>query len=319
MADMSRVTIVTVGSVNVDLIAFSKRKPHMGETLIGEKFIIRPGGKGANQAVRVAISGGESFFVGRIGKDIFSDLVTSHLTSSGVDTSFLRYDSVGTGIGHVRVENGDYETVIVAGANDRLDIDDIEAALPAFRRSSALLLQLEVPMKAIVHAAKRAKEMGLTVCLNAAPARELPRELDGLVDTLIVNEIEAQMLSGVSRMRVPDDCSRVAGLLSELAERVVISLGAKGVFALDGTKETKHFPGHRVAVADSIGAGDAFIAELMVRMLEGRTFFESVERANAVAALVISSAEGILCMPENSAIERLLSKSSAESKPQAQH
>jgi ribokinase len=200
-------SVITVGSINIDLIAYCNRSPSQGETLLGDRFSIRVGGKGANQAIRVSISGGNSIFIGKAGQDIFAEMIKNHFCQCNVDTSFIKYEPTNTGIGHVRAINGNYDTVIVPGANELLSIRDVDDALPAFRRSSAILLQLETPMETVIHAAKVAKENGLIVCLNAAPSKTLPSDFLGLLDILVVNEIEAQMLSGVSKLSITNGAS----------------------------------------------------------------------------------------------------------------
>ncbi|MFN8460143.1 MAG: ribokinase [Anaerolineae bacterium] len=283
--------VVTVGSINIDLIVRATRRPLAGETFTGESFAIFPGGKGANQAVQTALSGARSFMVARLGSDVFAPIFYQLFAEAGVDAQYVVEDEVGTGVGHVVVDtHGDYSTIIVARANGNLSPQDIDKATSAFAGSQILLLQLEVPLPTVTYAAQKARQMGLTVFLNAAPALPLPPELLDCVDVLIVNEIEAQMLAeGTLAPSTPTIDLWLRQLSAGLRD-VVITLGSQGAVAMDRHGQQYQVGGHAVEVVNTIGAGDAFVGELAARVSEGMTLAEALPYANAAGAVAVTLA-----------------------------
>lgn len=284
--------VVTVGSINIDLIVRATRRPLAGETFTGESFAIFPGGKGANQAVQTALSGARSFMVARLGGDVFAPIFYQLFAETGVDAQYVVEDEVDTGVGHVVVDtHGDYSTIIVARANGNLSPQDIiDKATPAFAGSQILLLQLEVPLPTVTYAAQKARQMGLTVFLNAAPALPLPPELLNCVDVLIVNEIEAQMLAeGTLVLSTPTIDLWLRQLSAGLRD-VVITLGSQGAIAMDRYGQQYQSSGHAVEVVNTIGAGDAFVGELAARVSEGMTLAEALPYANAAGTVAVTLA-----------------------------
>jgi ribokinase len=308
---MNSSTVITIGSINVDLVSYVQRRPLRGETLPGDRFIIRPGGKGANQAIRVALSGGRSIFVGKYGVDVFADIVKRNLESSGVDISLCKSANTSTGVGNVLVEpDGNYASVIVPGANGEFGSEDVNEIATTFPSADGVLLQLEIPMTAVERAVMIARVAGKKVFLNAAPAKHLPESLKGKIDVLIVNEVEAEMLSDLVVGEDLAGCPAIARKLQQYAGCVVISLGDHGVFGMDASGKKKYFDSHPVVVSSAIGAGDTFIGELVVRVLDGVSFFEAIEYANAAAAIVISSHEALRHVVTQTEFDSLLRPSS---------
>lgn len=309
---MTAPLVVTVGSVNIDLISHARRLPVRGETLPGEGFSILPGGKGANQALRVAMSGGRSAFVGKRGADVFGPLVLDYLVSGQVDTEYFGVADTFTGMSQVLMEaDGNYASVINPGANGCVTAEEVDRALPLLRRADAILLQLEIPLATLEHTLSVARELNVPVYLNAAPAQKLPATFEGAVEVLIVNEVEAEMMTGIALGADFAGLEACAASLRRYGRNIVISLGAGGVFALaeDGTR--LRLPGHSVVVRCAVGAGDTFIGELIVRHLGGTPLFEALKYANAAAAIVIGSPDGLRHALDPQVIEALVSASGA--------
>lgn len=303
---MNRRAVVTVGSIHIDLVAYTTRRPHVGETFRGVDFTVSAGGKGANQAIQAALSGAPSYLVARMGNDLFAPLIQKTLTDAGVDTTYVGADAAGTGVGHVLVDgDGDYTAVIVPRANSNLGVADVERAAPAFAQAGVLLLQLEVPLAITLFAAQMARRMGLTVFLNAAPAVPLPDALLESVDVLVLNEIEAEMLSGIPRGEPIASARRALDVLHRRVPQVVISLGALGVLAADGRDRPRYLPAHRVPVVNTVGAGDAFIGELAARMAEGMPLLDALPFANAAGALAVTQATSQGLRPDRAQIAEM--------------
>lgn len=289
----TQASVVTVGSINIDLVVRAQRRPQAGETFPGESFSIGPGGKGFNQAVQTALSGAHSYLVGRVGDDVFAPFIHDLIRRTGVDPAYIKSDPAGTGIGHVTVDgNGDYSSVIVARANGQLSPTDVDQASAAFESSQVLLLQLESPMATVVRAAALGREKGLTVILNQAPALPVPSELLDCVDVLVVNEVEAAMASGLSFDPASETgVDAVLKHLSAWRRDVVLTLGGHGAVAWSRKGHRRSVAGYDVPVVNTVGAGDAFIGELAARMAEGVPLFDALPLANAAGAVAVQRPE----------------------------
>ena len=191
--------VVVVGSANIDLVATAPHLPRAGETVLGNDFSQVPGGKGANQAIAACRAGASVALIGAIGSDSFGVTLRARLTASTVDISLLRVVYGTSGVALIVVDpTGENMIVVAPGANAALT-SLTEADLAAIRGADVLLLQLEIPLATVTAAAVAAREAGVRVLLNAAPARTLPAELEAAVDLLVVNQVEGAALAGVSR------------------------------------------------------------------------------------------------------------------------
>ena len=192
-------TILVFGSINIDLVATTSRLPIAVETILGEDFFKIPGGKGANQAVALARLEIPTQIVGRVGGQSFGEELVRNLQLSGVHTENIFIDeTVNSGVAIITVDNtGENQILVIPGANGRVNSEDIERLSHLLPTATALLLQLENPIDAVVAAAKAAKEANIKVILDPAPAQaNLPDELYQLVDIITPNEVEAGQLAG---------------------------------------------------------------------------------------------------------------------------
>src|SRR5690349_14702139 len=173
--------IIVVGSLNTDLVVRTPRFPQPGETISGEDLKVIPGGKGANQAVAAARHGVQVSMLGRVGKDNFGDFLVNNLKENKVDFRHVVRDDASTGTAVIIVDaNGQNSIILSAGSNGKVSPSDVNSV--SFTDYKLLLLQLEIPIPPVLAAARRARESGLRVILNPAPAKELPGELLSLVD-----------------------------------------------------------------------------------------------------------------------------------------
>jgi ribokinase len=283
--------ITVVGSLNTDLVIRAPRLPAAGETVTGGAFATFPGGKGANQAVAAARLGARVALVGCVGGDDFGRRLIDGLRRDGVDVAHVRADPEGaSGTALITVDLRGQNTIVVApGANWRLTPEDVGRAEARIAESAVLLVQLEVPIDAVLAAARLARKQGIRVVLDPAPApREpLPAELYRLVDFINPNEGEALALSSV---KVTDEAAAetaASDLLRRGPRAVVIKLGARGAFVHDGTRGVM-VPGIRVDAVDTTAAGDAFAGALAVGLAEGKELIAAVYFANAAAALSVT-------------------------------
>ena len=163
--------IFVIGSINTDLVISAPYFPQKGETLCGSDFFTAHGGKGANQAVAAARAGGRVFMCGCVGNDSFGKDAIESLMADGIDTQFVRtVNEVSTGTAVIVVTDGDNRIILDPGANARLCCEDIDRALECAQAGDIYLTQLENPIDVIGYGMKKAKEKGMYVILNPAPA-----------------------------------------------------------------------------------------------------------------------------------------------------
>jgi ribokinase len=295
-ADESKKTVISarvvvLGSLHLDIMVHAPDRPKKGETLPGSAWGYKAGGKGGNQAVAAAQFGARSSMVGRVGNDDFGQRLLGHLRDAGVDAEHVLTDSeAGSGMSVAIIDaEGDYGAVIVSGANLRMSNKDLEEAREVIRSAQVLVLQNEVLEATNVAATQLARDYGIRVILNAAPARPLEPDLAASIDVLVVNAVEAEMICGVAVTSLPA-ATEAAARLSEQVDNVVVTAGGLGLAVAERGKTPYAEAAHSVKLVDTHGAGDAFIGALAARWASGVSVVEAVRFANAAAALFVSTA-----------------------------
>lgn len=303
--------IVVVGSSNMDLVVKSPRIPAVGETILGEDFIMTPGGKGANQAVAAAKLGAEVYLVAKLGQDVFAEQSLRNFEKEGVRTEYIvRTAEAPSGVALITVDHaGDNVIVVAPGANQKLSPQDIQEARGAIVSSGALVAQLEVPLETVEFAARLAHDSNVPFVLNPAPAQNLDTELLAMVDVLTPNETEAEILTGV---KVTDENSAKMAAY-ELMERgvkaVILTMGSKGFLFSDGEK-TEFVPAIKVDAVDATAAGDAFTGALAVGLAQDKALFDAALFANYVAALSVTKMGAQASMPTQREVESFIRQKS---------
>ena len=275
--------ILVIGSLNADLVVRAPRFPAPGETISGGDLATIPGGKGANQAVAAARQGVRVSMLGRVGRDNFGDFLLDNLRANQVDTTLVQRDDAATGTAIIVVDaNGQNSIVLSPGANGQVKPADVDpASLP---RPKLVLLQLEIPLESVIHAATAARGLGARVLLNPAPARTLPDELIAQTDFLIPNETELSLLTDQPVTDTASAESAAQTLLAKGVQTVIVTLGANGALVVTPEKTT-HVPPFHVDVVDTTAAGDAFIGGFAASLLHGLSLEEAVRHGNACGAL----------------------------------
>lgn len=279
--------IAVIGSLNMDLVVRVPRLPEPGETIISsEDLQIIPGGKGANQAFCSAKLGAEVSMTGRVGDDAFGEQLVANLKKTGVDTrNIIRDTEASTGIAMIVVEEGGQNSIVVSpGANGQVGFSDISKAEAVILSAGLILLQLEIPLPAVIEAARFAKKHEVKVVLNPAPAQKLPDELLSLTDILIPNEMEAAMLSECNVGTDNGIRQAAAKLHQSGVKTIIMTRGSRGA-SLMSENEIVHFPAFPIEPVDTTGAGDAFVASFAVAFAEGHSIKESIRYGNAAGAL----------------------------------
>lgn len=281
--------VIVIGSLNMDLVARAARLPLPGETVPGDSFATVPGGKGANQAVAAARLGARTAMVGCLGDDAFGGRLRAGLEADAIDCRALRTaPATSSGVALIVVDHaGRNGIVVVPGANGLLAPADVDAAEPLIAAARIVVLQLEVPLATVQHAARRARELGKLCVLNPAPARPLPAELIASVDFLVPNEIEASSLTGLAIASPADAIAAGRRLHAAGAGTVLVTLGAQGVVTVAPDGE-RHDPAPRVQAVDTTGAGDTFIGGLCVALIRGCALADAVAHGQAAAAICVT-------------------------------
>ncbi len=282
--------VVVFGSLHMDIVVRAPDRPRRGETVTGQSWAYKPGGKGGNQAVEAARAGVRTAMVGAVGDDDFGRGLVENLRRNRVDVEAVtRRTGAGSGMSVAIVDaGGDYGAVIVSGVNLLLGPAEADAAVALVAEAGILVLQNEISEEANRAALAAARRRGIRTLLNAAPARPLPEDFGALLDHLVVNAIEAEALGAppVASLAAAEAAARQ---LLPLAGAVIVTAGGAGVAAARREGPSLALPAHRVAVVGTHGAGDAFIGTLAAALSGGGALDEALRRANAAAARHVSA------------------------------
>ena len=279
---------ITVLGIFVADISFSGPKiPSIGETILGKKYNVGPGGKGCNQAIAIARLGGNTNFISKIGKDAYGDLALKTLKKNKIPTENIIQDSSQqTGVAGILVDQNTGKNAInvIVGAPNSLTINEIEKKINLIKNSKIFLTQLEVPKDVTLHCLKTAKEHGCLTILNPAPASEITKEFYNYIDYFTPNEAEAEFYTGI-KITNEKEAKQATGKLINLGiKKIIITLGEKGLFYSDG-KEEIYLKASNVKAIDTTGAGDAFNGGLAFSLSEEKPIKECLELANKVAGI----------------------------------
>ena len=307
--------ILVVGSFVMDVIATTDRIPPSGQTIYGKEFHMAPGGKGANQALQCARLGADVTMMGCVGDDFFGEKLLETPRAAGVDVSrVVVHKGISSGVGHVTLEVTEHSAqnriVVIPGANQTLTLEEVAWIKDEISTYDIVLLQLEIPLEVNLAVARWAKEAGIPVMLNPAPATELSDELLSMVTYLTPNEQEASVEThlplGVNENGINKaDLQKIAAALwSKGVENVIITLGGSGS-AVVGADSVQYIPCVRMPqVADPTAAGDSFVGALSVGLSVGLCQEQALAFANHTAAITVSR---MGAMPSLPTLEEVLS------------
>ncbi len=299
--------ILVLGGINMGLITRAEALPAPGQTLRGERFYSSPGGKGATQAVAASRLGARVRMVGRVGGDLFGPALLESLRSHGVDTADVAVDGeAASGVGVILVDGSGQNRVLATyGANLRCGEEQLRAVEAALPETDVLLLQMEIPFDVSVRAARAARDRGVRVILDPAPAADIPAAAFAAFDIIAPNQTEAEHLVGVAVGDV-ESASRAAGLLMERgAPAAVIKMAELGAYHRT-VDEEGFVPPLAVEAVDTTSAGDAFHGALAVALAEGRSVGDAVTFASAAGALAVTRPGVQDSMPGRTEVEEAL-------------
>jgi len=302
-------SICILGIYVADLAFFGEKIPVPGETILGEKYIIGPGGKGSNQAVAAAKAGAKTYFVSKIGDDQFGSMAKSIYDKAGVDYSqvIISKDFMTGAAGILISKDGQNAINVVPGAAGELTIEDIDNASSVIMESSVFLTQLEAPKEVVFYSLKLAKKNNAITVLNPAPASKIDPEVFPMIDYFTPNETEASFYVNHPVENEKDAKEASTRLLKLGVKNVIITMGEKGAF-FSNNEESFHIPIINLdkPVVDTTGAGDAFNAGFAVSLIENQQIKDCIKFASATAGLSTTKVGTANSMPLREEIEKLL-------------
>ena len=279
---------ISVLGIFVADISFSGPKiPAIGETILGNKYNVGPGGKGCNQAVAIARLGAKVNFISKIGKDAYGELALKTLTKNKINTeSVIQNENLQTGVAGILVDKNSGKNAInvIVGAPSTFKVAEIDKHIDIIKNSKIFLTQLEVPKDVTLHCLKTAKENGCLTILNPAPASEITKEFYSNIDYFTPNETEAEFYTGIKITNEKEAKQAADKLINLGIKKIIITLGEKGLFYSDG-KEEIYLQATPVKAIDTTGAGDAFNGGLAFGLFKEKPIKECLELANKVAGI----------------------------------
>lgn len=281
--------IVVVGSSNVDYVIKGQKLPAMGQTVTDGEFLKVFGGKGANQALAAARAGGQVTFISCLGNDVEASQLISNFSEEGIDTRFMFIDKeMPTGAALIMLDSvGNNYLSVAPGANYSLTTDYFKEFKDAIVQADVIVLQMEIPIETtemVIEEAGRANKM---VIFNAAPYREFDNEMLKKISILVVNETEAESITGQMISSKADLHDNVELLLGLGVKTVIITLGDKGV-VMATESEQSYVPAFKVNAQDTTAAGDTFCGNLAVLLAENKSLYDSVRFASAASAICVT-------------------------------
>jgi ribokinase len=274
-----RPRIAVVGSTMIDLVAYTSRIPGPGETIVGDRFQMGFGGKGANQAVMARILGAEVWMVNCVGDDAYGPMTLENLRDRGVDTTFVHEVPGSSGVAPIWVEpDGTNRIIIIPGANHSLSRDQAVEAIAAIS-PDVVLGQFEIPQAVTAAAFEAARSQSAVTILNPAPAAVIETGLLEESDWVVPNEVEFALVFGHGE---PTE-DALLDVAARLDRRLLVTLGAAGSALVDGSG-VHRLAAPQVAAVDTTGAGDAFVGAFAYALGAGLDERAAIRLASLCAA-----------------------------------
>jgi ribokinase len=292
-------SVIVLGSINIDIVAKTDRLPIAGETVRGSDFLTAAGGKGANQAVAAARLGAHTHMVGRVGRDRFGTELCESLHLQGVQTKHVLVDlQAPSGTAVIIVDcHGENQIAIVAGANGNLDESDVENMRDLLPYAKVLLMQLEIPLSTVELAGQVAHDRGVPIILDPAPVLpNLPASLFSCIDIITPNEIEASQLLGFSVCDRETATQAALALVRMGAKTAIVKLGSQGAVCATNN-EAFFMPAFPIQPVDTVAAGDAFNGAMAAAITKDLPLKQAVVWGAAAGALCATRSGAQAAMP----------------------
>lgn len=273
---MSKITVI--GSLATDFVVTVDKRPVVGETIIGNDFKTTFGGKGANQAVAAARLGSQVTMIGKVGADTFGTEIIANLKENQIVVSSVEpVTHLPSGSAHITLADGDNSIVVIPGANNAVDIQQLTKNQELLKTSDLVLLQQEIPSETVEAIVDFCFQHQIPTVLNPAPARSISQTVIDKVTYLTPNEHEFEEL--FPQLTVSEG-------LAKYPNKLIITVGSKGVLFNNGEEEIL-VPSYQVTPVDTTGAGDTFNGAFSVALTNQLSVAESIRFGNLAASLSI--------------------------------
>ena len=279
--------LLVIGSSNTDLVINTRDFPKPGETILGDSFLMNPGGKGANQAVAASRLGAEVRFVTKLGNDVFGKAALEGFKKENLDTRFiLETDNFPSGVASIIV-NGQGENQIIVASGANMDLKPADLPDQIFDGVQLVLLQLEIPLETVRYVIEKCRILDLKVILNPAPAQKLDDSLLRDIFLITPNETETHILTGIMPEN-EDSLQPAAGyFLTRGIKNVIMTLGKQGVY-LSNSRHDRIIPAEKVDAVDTTAAGDVFNGAIATALLDGKEFVEACRYACKASGISVT-------------------------------
>jgi ribokinase len=293
-------SISILGVFVADLCFIGDRIPSKGQTILGKKYLLGPGGKGSNQAIAAGRLNGEVSFITKVGKDSHSEMAFNLYKDAGVKThSIIQDEKLFTGVAGIMIDkDGNNAINVISGAAEHLVTEDIDNKIDTIKNSEIFLTQMETPDEITIYALNKAKEHKCITILNPAPARKIDKDNFKLIDFFTPNETEAEFYLN-KNIKTDTDIKNAANeFLKKGIKNVIITLGEKGIYFAN-RDENFFLEAYKLkqAVIDTTGAGDAFNGAFAVGLANDLDIKEALSFANKVAGISTTRLGAAASMP----------------------
>ncbi|MFL2629717.1 MAG: ribokinase [Flavobacteriaceae bacterium] len=281
--------IYVIGSSNTDMVVKSNFLPKPGETVIGDTFLMNPGGKGANQAVSACKLGADVTFITKVGNDMFGKKALNNFKKIGIKTDYIRIDkNNSSGVAIIMVDKSGENSISVApGANNSLTIKDVNFIEEKLKADDYVLIQLEIPKTVVEYLIEICNKLKVKLILNPAPFQKISDYHLSQVNTITPNEIETEYLSGI-KVKDKETAKKASEILiNKGIKNIIITMGEKGAFYKSSSFEGL-IPTKKVSVIDSTAAGDTFNGALVAGLSMKMDMLTSIDFANNAATYSVT-------------------------------
>lgn len=283
--------IIVIGSINVDLVFISDIRPKAGETVLGNDFRTVAGGKGANQAVAATKLGADVTMIGCIGDDANGEFSLNNFKKLNINTSCInKVKDIPTGVANIIVADNDNSIIVIPGANYKLNTELIDKHKKEILEADLVMMQLEIPMDIIEYVIGFCHENNIKTILNPAPAVKLSKELIERVTYITPNEHECKIILG------EDKDSDIKAILKRYPNKLIMTIGEKGVMYFDGDKIIT-VSGYKVEAVDTTGAGDTFNGAFARAIVNNYDLKDAIDFANKAASKSVTKLGAQTGMP----------------------
>jgi ribokinase len=260
--------------------------PRPGETIIADRVTSDIGGKGLNQAIAAQRTGALTSFCGPVGEDEIGRQVKDMLLTEGIPLNSLVVKPLPSDVSHIFVgRDGENAIVTVAVCASQMRPEECEEALARMASGDIVLLQGNLSAHLSIAIMRHARNRSCRVVLNPAPLPTDPEELLGLADILVMNQLEAEAVTGAqSAVRAAERLQAVVA---------IITAGAEGAYLRNNAAPVIQISTSPLKACDTVGAGDVLVGSFAGALALGLSVSAALQAAVALASDKVTR-EGVI-------------------------